>query len=137
MPTPMISSLRLLSSGAEAFEDSKLFRTMVCSLQYLTITCLDLSFAVNKLSQFMHARLLPHRKAAKRILRYLQGTKEFGLTFHRCNDTRLYAFSDSDWAADIEDRRKQSTISRSSTEAEFKSLASCETDSAYAQPNLA
>ncbi|XP_072062006.1 secreted RxLR effector protein 161-like [Arachis hypogaea] len=148
----MVSSLQLLFSGVEAFEDLKLFRTMIGSLQYLTITRPNFSFAVNKISQFMHAPLLPHWKATKRILRYLQGTKKLGLAFHKCSDTRFYAFFDSDWAANIEDRRsvfgfcvyfgtnlvswscrKQSTISRSSTKAEFRSLASCEAELVWLQ----
>ncbi|XP_072075385.1 uncharacterized mitochondrial protein AtMg00810-like [Arachis hypogaea] len=146
MPTPMISSLQLLSIGSERFEDPKLFRSVVETLQYVTITRPDLSFAVQKVSQFMHSPLLAHWKAVKRILRYLQGTKDHGL-LHKCRDYRLYGFSDSDWAADLEDRRsvsgyciylgtnlvnwscrKQPTISRSSTEAEFRSLALCEAE---------
>ncbi|XP_016191763.1 uncharacterized protein LOC107632610 [Arachis ipaensis] len=136
MPTPMISSLQLLSTGSEQFEDPKLFRLWP-----------DLSFAVRKVSQFMHNPLLAHWKAVKRILRYLQGTQEHGLLLHKCNDYKLYGFSDSDWVADLEDRRsvlgycvffganlvtwscrKQTTISRSSTEAKFQSLAACEAD---------
>ncbi|XP_015948694.1 uncharacterized mitochondrial protein AtMg00810-like [Arachis duranensis] len=124
MPTPMISSLQLLSTGSECFEDPKLFRSVVGTLQYVTITRPDLRFAVQKVSQFMHSPLLAHWKAVKRILRYLQGTKDHGLLLHKCRDYRLYGFSDSDWAADLEDRRKQPTISKTSTEAEFQSLAS-------------
>ncbi|XP_016178263.1 uncharacterized protein LOC107620645 [Arachis ipaensis] len=147
MPTPMISSLQLLSTGLEQFEDPKLFKLVVGTLQYVTITRPNLSFAVRKVSQFMHNPLLAHWKAVKRILRYLQGTQEHGLLLHKCNDYRLYGFSNSDWVADLEDRRsvlgycvffganlvtwfcrKQTTISRSSTEAEFRSLVACEAE---------
>ncbi|KAL1318125.1 hypothetical protein AAHE18_15G183500 [Arachis hypogaea] len=146
MLTPMISALQLLSTGSERFEDLKLFRFVVGILQYITITRPDLSYDVSKVSQFMHSPLLAYGKAVKRILQYLQGTKHHGFVYLKCTDYRLYIFSDLDWAADLEDRRsvssycvflgtnlisgsckKQTTISRSSTEAKFRSLAACET----------
>uniref|UniRef100_A0ACD5XWM9 Uncharacterized protein n=1 Tax=Avena sativa TaxID=4498 RepID=A0ACD5XWM9_AVESA len=78
----------------------------------------------------------------KRILRYVSGTVKLGLTFKRSLSTLVSAFSDADWAGCVDDRRstggfavyfgpnliswsarKQATVSRSSTEAEYKSLA--------------
>ncbi|XP_072077717.1 uncharacterized mitochondrial protein AtMg00810-like [Arachis hypogaea] len=141
----MVSSLQLLSSGSKKFDDAKLYRIVVGTLQYLCITRPDISFAVSKISQFMQCPLLAHWKVVKRLLRYLQGTKEHGILIHPSTDYRLYGFADADWAADLEDRRsvtgycvflgpnlitwccrKQTTISRSSTEAEFRSLAAYE-----------
>ncbi|XP_072054367.1 secreted RxLR effector protein 161-like [Arachis hypogaea] len=138
--------------GSEEFEDPSLYRSVVGALQYITITRPDLSFAVCKVSQFMHRPLVSHWKAVKRVLRYLQGTKHYGLIFNQCSDYRLYGFTDSDWAADLEDRksvsgfcvflgtnliswycRKQTTISRSSTEVEFRSLASYEVELEWIQ----
>ncbi|CAL8133674.1 unnamed protein product [Prunus armeniaca] len=78
----------------------------------------------------------------KRIFRYIKGTIEQGLVFHRSNDFTLRSFSDADWAGYVDDRRsttgaciffgpnlltwtakKQSTVSRSSTIAEYRALA--------------
>jgi histone deacetylase 1/2 len=97
---------------------------------------------VNKVCQFLHAPTTTHWIAVKHILRYVQGTLQNGLTFQRSSHTLLSAFSDADWAGCLDDRRstggftiffgpnliswsarKQSTVSRSSTEAEYKSLA--------------
>ena len=91
----------------------------------------------------MHLPREPHWKAVKRILRYLQGTWEFGLFLHHSESLNITGFSDSDWATDVDDRRstsgmcvylgrnlvtwsskKQPTVSRSSTEAEYRRLAS-------------
>ncbi|GKE98728.1 uncharacterized mitochondrial protein-like protein, partial [Tanacetum coccineum] len=102
------------------------------SLQYVTLSRPDIAFAVNKVCQYMHAPTENHWSAVKRILRYLHGNP----------DTSLEAFSDADWAGDSDDRRstrgfaiylgsnliswtacKQRTVSRSSTEAEYKALA--------------
>lgn len=82
-----------------------------------------------------------HYSAVKRILRYLTGTRHLGLLFSALN-LDLYAYCDADWAGDSLDRRstsgfvaflgdspiswttkKQTTVSRSSTEAEYRSLA--------------
>ncbi|XP_057735894.1 uncharacterized protein LOC130951262 isoform X2 [Arachis stenosperma] len=52
---------------------------------------------------------------SKRILRNLQGTKDPSLIGHKCTDSRLYGFSDSDG--------KKTTIFKSSIEAEFRSLS--------------
>ncbi|XP_020978856.1 uncharacterized protein LOC107643134 isoform X2 [Arachis ipaensis] len=67
MPTPMISSLQLMSSESKEFEDPSLYRSVVGALQYVTVTRPDLSFAVCKVSQFMHRPLVSHWKAVKKF----------------------------------------------------------------------
>ena len=79
VPTPMISNLKLSAHGSTVFSDLALYRSVVGGLQYATITGPDISFAVNKVSQFMHSTLEDHWTAVKRILRYLAGTLDQGL----------------------------------------------------------
>ncbi|XP_028064201.1 uncharacterized protein LOC114267360 [Camellia sinensis] len=118
-----------------------LYRSIVGGLQYLTITRPDISFAVNFACQFMHQPLVQHFVMVKRLLRYLKGTLGYGLQFSP-GPLTLHAFSDSDWAGNSLDRRsttgfcvflgpnlvswsakKQPTVARSSTEAEYRALA--------------
>jgi len=53
-PTPMIFSLRLTKNASTAVQDPTLYRSVVGALQYVLITLPELSFAVNKVCQFMH-----------------------------------------------------------------------------------
>jgi histone deacetylase 1/2 len=123
-------------------KDETEYRSIVGALQYLTLTRPDISFVVNKVCQFLHKPSKNHWSAVKHILRYLQHTIEVGLRLHKSPSTLVSAFSDADWAGCSDDRRstggfavflgsnliswsarKQATVSRSSTEAEYKSLA--------------
>lgn len=102
----------------------------------------DISFTVNKLSQFMHCPKDIHWVAIKHLLRYLQETSSFALLLQRSASLHLHAYSDADWAGCHTDckstggyaiflgsnlvswtSRKQRTVARSSTESEYKVLA--------------
>jgi hypothetical protein len=125
-----------------ALQNPHQYRSIVGALQYTTVIRPDLTFAVNKTSQFMVDPSDDHWQMVKRILRYLQGTLTHGLTFKPESNLALHAYCDVDWAGCPGDRRsttgfavflgpnliswsskKQSTVSRSFTEAEYKSLA--------------
>jgi histone deacetylase 1/2 len=96
-----------------------------------------------------------HWTAVKRILRYLRGTISLGLRLSKSSSTIVSAFSDADWAGCPDDRRstggfavyvgsnlvswnarKQATVSRSSTEAEYKSLANATAEVMWIQTLL-
>ncbi|CAN6696448.1 unnamed protein product [Malus baccata var. baccata] len=124
------------------------YRSLVGGLQYLTWSRPNLSFAVNLVCQFMHQPRQSHLQATKRILRYLKGTLDLGLWFPKHSPPlSMNAFSDADWAGCHIDRRstggfciflgnfliswsakKQPTVARSSTEAEYRSLANTATE---------
>ena len=140
--SPMSTTCHLSATEGAKFSDPSLYRQVVGSLQYLAFTRPDLSFSIHKVSKFMHNPLEPHWQAVKRILRYLKHTISTGLFLHKSPTSAIQAFSDSDWAGDRDDRRsigaycifmgtnliswrckQQLTVARSSTEAEYKSLA--------------
>ena len=95
-PTPMVTNLKLSQNASASFSDPSLFRSIVGALQYVLITRPELTFSVNKVSQFMHSPQEHHWKAVKRILRLL--------VKHNTNNT-IQGFCDSDWASDIDDRK--------------------------------
>ena len=71
-PTPMSTGKTLSISDGKLLKTPTDYRSLIGGLQYLTHTRPDLSFAVNKLSQFLKAPTDCHWSAAKRVLRYLK-----------------------------------------------------------------
>jgi hypothetical protein len=139
--TPCLPHHHLLKDDGQPYSNPQHYRSIVGALQYLTFTRPDIAFSVNQACQFMHNPMVSHVVAVKRILRYLKGTLHLGLHFHP-GPLHLQAYSDADWAGDPNDRRsvsgslvyfgsspiswaskKQHTVSRSSTEAEYRALA--------------
>jgi hypothetical protein len=147
--TPFSISHKLQPSTEAILSDPTPYRSLVGALQYATFTRPDITYAVNQVCQYMHKPTATHFAAVKRILRYLQGTLSLGIHF-KSGSPVLTAFTDSDWASDPYDRRsttgitvflgnnpitwiskKQHTVSQSSTEAEYRALASGATELAW------
>eukprot|EP00253_Pinus_taeda_P011393 PITA_11393 len=147
MSTPMITNWKKLHASDSELVDPTLYRQLIGSLMYLVNTRPDICFAVNTMSQFMCEPRKVHWVAAKHILRYLQGTVDYGLNYRQGDGVRLVGYTDSDWAGCASDRkstsgccfglgseivswfsRKQQSVAMSSAEAEYMaaSLASCE-----------
>jgi hypothetical protein len=139
--TPCSSGSKLSRHDGEPLPDPTPYRQLVGALQYCTLTRLEIAYSVNQLCQHLHNPSSTHWTAAKRVLRYLTGSADHGLQYTK-SQLQLNAFCDSDWARCPDDRRsttgfaiflgdcliswyakKQSVVSRSSTEAEYRSLA--------------
>jgi hypothetical protein len=144
--SPCPSGSQLSRSDGEPLLDPSEYRSVVGALQYCTLTRPDVAFSVNQLCQHMHHPTATHWSAAKRVLRFLKNSLDHGLFYSKTN-LQLNAFCDSDWAGNPDDRRsisgfavflgdcliswtakKQPVVSRSSTEAEYRSLAIATTE---------
>ena len=140
--TPMEVNHKLTLNDDEPETNAREYQRLVGRLIYLAHTHPDISYAVNILSQFMHSPRLSHLQAAHRVLRYLKGTTGLGLPFIQSGMICLDAYTDSDFAGSLSNRRstsgyciflagnlvmwrskKQDVVARSSTEAEFRALA--------------
>lgn len=84
------------------------FKQIIGSLMYLTVTRPDLTFIVSLISRFMANPTEMHLQAAKRALRYVKGTIDYGIFYRRNENERLMPFTDSDYAGDPEDRKSTS-----------------------------
>ena len=65
----------------------------------------DIAFAVNVLARFVNNPGKVHVQAAKRVLRYLSGTANYGIRFVRSQGPLVFGLTDADWAGDQENRR--------------------------------
>lgn len=109
-PTPMVAHRTLSASKGESLENPSMYRSVVGALQYLTHTILDLSFTVNKFSQFLQAPTTTHWKALKRVFRYLQGTLQLGIQIKSSTSLHIAGFSDADWATSMEDQKSVGVV---------------------------
>src|SRR5713226_2975871 len=140
-PSPFQSGVKLSATCTSPEVDATLYRQLVGSLLYLTHSRLDLSFAVGRVARYMQTPHASHWKAAKRILRYIRGTIQFGIHYSTGGKPLLVGFTDSDWAGDPDDRKstagyvfslgsgpvtwackKQQALALSSTEAEYRAI---------------
>ncbi|XP_042415495.1 uncharacterized mitochondrial protein AtMg00810-like [Zingiber officinale] len=100
--TPLDTNARYSLSNGSPLSDLNLYRTVVGSLVYLTVTRSDIAYAVHVVSQFVTAPTTIHWAA---ILQYLRGTQFQSLLFPSTFSLELCAYSDADWVHDLTDRK--------------------------------
>jgi hypothetical protein len=143
--TPVDVNNKLLAASEESeLVDQRLYQSAVGSLLYLSCwTRPDVTFAVSNVARFCSKPTKHHWTAVKRIMRYLKGTQNHGLLYHRDGEKTIECYSDADWAGDLNDRRstsgyvsilsggavswrskKQTNVALSTAEAEYMALAS-------------
>ena len=106
---PMVpGSNKLPKEEDDAKADITSFKQIVGCLMYMTTTRPDLNYSVCFLSRFMSNPMETHMLAAKPILRYIQATSNLGILYKRGCTQELMAFTDSDYAGDINDRKSTS-----------------------------
>jgi hypothetical protein len=140
--TPIEMNARLTPLDGTPLSDATLYRQLVGSLVYLTVTRPDIAHAFHLVSQFLVAPHSTHYAAVIHIFRYIKGTTFHGLHFSAHSTIDLCTYSNAYWVGDLTDRRstsgccfflgdsliswcskKQHIVSRSSTEAEYCALA--------------
>ena len=107
---------------------------------------------MNKLSQFLHDPTTTNWVACKRILCYINGTLDYGISFCPTLVLSLEGFSDADWATNLDDQKsmsglcvflgpnlitwslkKQNVVAHSSTESEYRALVATAAELVWAQ----
>jgi hypothetical protein len=123
-------------------ESNQPYASLIGSLLYLSnCTRPDITYAVNRLSSFNAKPTELHWNYAKRILRYLKKTNDFGLILKKTDIFNISGYSDADWASDLDTHRsttgylitlnsnpiswnskRQSTVATSTAESEYMAM---------------
>jgi hypothetical protein len=162
MSTPMDNTHALSIKMSPATEEARRemlhipYREAVGSLMYLAVSSRpDIATAVNIVSRYLNNPGQGHWTAVKRILRYLRGTPDLKLTLGGESKLVLNAYADADWGGCLDQRksttgyiirlgksviswrsRRQPTVAKSTTEAEYMSLSDCISELLYLRPIL-
>ena len=142
--TPMIMGCKLCDDDGSVDIDQRLYRSMIGSLLYLTASRLDIMLAVGLVARYQATHKQNHLLAVKIILRYLQGTAQYGLWYPKGKSFTLTTYTDAYWASCVDDRKstsggafylgeilvawlskKQTSISLSTSEAEYIATGAC------------
>ncbi|KAL0395161.1 UNVERIFIED_CONTAM: Retrovirus-related Pol polyprotein from transposon RE2 [Sesamum latifolium] len=140
--TPLPQGVKLCADSGSFLLDPEPYRRLIGRLLYLGFTRPDISYGVQLLSQFLLHPCTGHWVAALHLVRYLKGTPHTGLFFPSSSSFEIRAYCKADWGSCSDTRRsisgfciflgsalvswkskKQTTVSRSSSEAEYRSLA--------------
>ncbi|KAK9740369.1 hypothetical protein RND81_03G030100 [Saponaria officinalis] len=156
--TPTNRNEKLQREDGTEHADGIMYRSLVGGLNYLTHTRPNIAFSVSVVSTCMDNPTKLHLGAAKRILRYVAGTSNFGIWFNNVSYStfKLIGFTDSDWAGCFDDRKgtsghifslgssvvtwsskKQETIALSSSEAEYAAPRSADRQALWLMKILA
>jgi hypothetical protein len=103
-PSPFQSGVKLVVTCTSPEIDATLYHQLVGSLLYLTHTRHDISFVVGLVARYMQTPHESHWKVAKRILRYVGGTIQFGIHYSSWGAPLLVGFTDSDWVGNPDDQ---------------------------------
>ncbi|GJU22204.1 ribonuclease H-like domain, reverse transcriptase, RNA-dependent DNA polymerase [Tanacetum coccineum] len=135
---PMDPGTRLMKTAEGTMVNSTDYRSLIGCLRYLLHTRPDLSYSVALLSRFMQEPKEQHMKAIKQVLRYVKGTKDYGITYKHNGGNKIYGYSDSSYGVNTQEGKgttgiifyygespiswstqKQATVALSSCESEF------------------
>lgn len=108
---PMDPNESLTKDEGGKLVDATEFKSIFGGLRYLAHTRPDISYSVGIISRYMEKPTMLHQQAAKRILRYIKGTLDYGLVYTKNNNNNLLSgYFDSDLAGHIDDRRSKGGI---------------------------
>ncbi|XP_039038603.1 uncharacterized mitochondrial protein AtMg00810-like [Hibiscus syriacus] len=142
---PIVLRTKMNKDEDGVLVDGTYFKQLVRSLMFLTTTRSDIMFSASLISRYMARPTELHLQAGKRILRYLNGTSNYGILYKKGGkEEELLGFTVSDYAGDVEDRKstsryvfllssgvvswsskKQPIVTLSTIETEFVGAAAC------------
>jgi len=85
--------------------DISLYRGMIGCLLYLTASHPDISFSVGVCARFQANPKMSHLTILIRIIKYVNGTSDFGLFYSKESNVSLARYSNANWARNADDRK--------------------------------
>ena len=153
--TPMSPNDKLTVDLLGKSVDSSLYRSMIGSLLYLTVSRPDISYSVGACARYQANPKESHMIALKGIIKYVKTTADFGVWYSNDTNDVLARYSDADWVGNVDDRKstlgdyfyvgnnlvswinkKKNFISLSTVEAEYIATGSCCTQLLWMQKLL-
>ena len=154
--TPAAVDVKLEKDDGSRPADQALYQSIIGSLIYAaSATRPDIAFSVGVLSKFNATPTETHMTAAKRVLRYLKGTRAYGIVLTKSASYPV-VYSDASWADNIENRRstsgnvfimsqgpiswsskQQSVVALSTAEAEYISASEATKEASWLRQLLA
>ncbi|KAL4026630.1 hypothetical protein IC575_015066 [Cucumis melo] len=141
--TPTAMHLEMTKDLTGEKVDTNLYRSIIGSLLYLIASRPDIAFAVGVCARYQADPRTSHLHSAKRILRYISGTFNYGISYTYDTTGTLVGYCDADWAGCSDDRKstsggcfflgnnittwfskKQNSVSLSTAEAEYIAVGS-------------
>ncbi|KAM1431774.1 hypothetical protein ACFX1X_014159 [Malus domestica] len=148
--TSMEPNAKMCAHEGKDLKDATMYRKLVGSLIYLTLTQPDISYAIGVMSRYMQNPKKPHLEAVRRIPRYVKSTIDYGLLYKKGEDCKLVGYCDADFAGDHDPRRsttgyvfrissgvvswcskRQPMVSLLTTEAEYRAAAMVAQENAW------
>ena len=104
----LMSSSTKLNVDSSRVVSPTLYKSIIGSLLYLTASRPDIAFSVGVCARYQGALKESHLTAVKRILRYINGTPDYGLWYSKDSNACLAGYSDADCAGSVNDRKSTS-----------------------------
>eukprot|EP00253_Pinus_taeda_P004899 PITA_04899 len=140
----ILQTLRIQYENLKMYNDESVANYFFRVDEIVNCTRPDIMHAVGIVGRFQANPKETNLQAVKKILKYLQGTQNYGLWYPRDTDLTLHAYTDADWARSVDVKgstssgaffmgsrlvswfsKKQSSIALSTAEAKYVVVASC------------
>jgi uncharacterized membrane protein YciS (DUF1049 family) len=144
MSTPMVTRCKLRKDDDSPDVDHSSYRPMIGSLLYITTSHPDIMHAVGQVGRYQATPKQSHLLVVRIIFKYLKGTMDYGLWYHRNHNFQLSIYLDVDWVNCVDERKimsggafflgdslvswlrkKQGSISLSTIDDEYIATATC------------
>jgi hypothetical protein len=106
--TPAATHLKLSLDENGVAVDQSMYRSMIGSLLYITVSRPDITFVVGVCARYQAEPKMSHLVQVKRILKYINDTTYYRILYSHSDNSRLIGYCDADWAGSADDRKSTS-----------------------------